>query len=69
MLMFAGLHNVLCCTLSQALVAYESLLPTLARVLREDGKRSLELATNLVSAFYCCSALRQLHALISDNQV
>jgi hypothetical protein len=50
-------------------VQHPSLLPTLARILREDGRRSLELAGAVVSAFFALSTVRQLHAPLSELQV
>jgi len=53
----------------QSLLSHHSLLPTLARVLREDGKRSLELAAALATVFYTVSSVRQLHSQIGELQV
>jgi hypothetical protein len=53
----------------QALLSRDSLLPTLARVLREDGMKSLELATAIAGCFLACSSLAQLHKLLLENQV
>lgn len=54
---------------SQGLVTHPSLLPTLARVLREDGRRSLEVAAAVASTFFGLSAMRQLHQTIRELQV
>jgi hypothetical protein len=53
----------------QALAQHSSLLPTLARVLKEDGRRSVELAAAVASVFFSLSTVRQLHAAISELQV
>jgi hypothetical protein len=53
----------------QSLLSHDTLLPTLARVLREDGMKSLELATAVAGCFLCCSSLAQLHKLLLENQV
>jgi hypothetical protein len=41
----------------------------LARLLREEMKRSIDLCTNIVSVFFALSNFSQLHQLIMDNQV
>lgn len=41
----------------------------MARLLREDGRRSLELAGAAAAAFYSLSGLRQLHRAIGELQV
>jgi hypothetical protein len=41
----------------------------LARLLREQGRRSAELAANVVAAFCALSAFTQFHPLISQHQV
>jgi hypothetical protein len=53
----------------QSLLSRDTLLPTLARVLREDGMKSLELATAVAGCFLACSSLAQLHKLLLENQV
>lgn len=50
-------------------MSHPSLLPTLARLLREDGRRSLELAGAATSAFCVLSSVRQLHRIIGELQV
>lgn len=47
------------------LTGNETLVCALARVLREDGKKSLELATNIVFVFACFSNYSQFHPTIS----
>ncbi len=44
----------------------ETLICALARVLREDGKKSLELAINIVFIFACFSNYSQFHSCISQ---
>ncbi len=53
----------------QALLSRDSLLGILARLLREDGRKSLELAGALASCFYCLSAFSQLQRPLLDHQV
>ncbi|GIL78094.1 hypothetical protein Vretimale_7500 [Volvox reticuliferus] len=53
----------------ETLLSHETLLQTLARVLREDGKRSIDLCTNIVSVFFSVSNFTQFHGLIMQNQV
>ena len=43
----------------------ESLLSALTRVLREDGKRSMELVTNIIYVFFCFSNFTEFHALLT----
>ena len=42
----------------------ETVVGALARVLREDWKRSTELATNIICIFFCFSNFSQFHAVI-----
>lgn len=53
----------------QVLLSQQSLLPTLARLLREDGRRSLAMAGAVAGAFYCLSCMRQLHQTIGELHV
>ncbi|GLC39950.1 Adenylyl-sulfate kinase (APS kinase), partial [Pleodorina starrii] len=53
----------------ETLLSHETLLQTLSRVLREDGKRSIDLCTNIVSVFFSVSNFTQFHGLIMQNQV
>ncbi len=53
----------------QTLLSHDTLLQTLARVLREDGKRSIDLCTNIISVFFSVSNFTQFHSLIMQNQV
>lgn len=59
-------HWLLC---TQVLLSRETLLSTLARLLREDGPRSLEMATAVAGCFYACSCVKELHRQLLDNQV
>lgn len=52
----------------QALASHPSLLPTLTRLLREDGARSLDLAAAVACALYALSGVRQLHRAIAELQ-
>lgn len=45
------------------------ILGALARVLREDWKKSTELATNIIYTFFCFSHYSQFHAVISHFKV
>ena len=47
---------------------HEALLGALARVLRDDGRRSVDLATNVLSVFFAFSHFSQLHQVISEHQ-
>ncbi|KAJ6639686.1 Kinesin-associated protein 3, partial [Pseudolycoriella hygida] len=42
----------------------ESVLSALARVLREDWKKSLELSTNIIYIFFCFSTYTKFHNVI-----
>lgn len=57
------------CANPQELLGRETLVATLARVLREDGRRSLELATSLTGAFWALSVLAPLHRALLEQQV
>nr|XP_032814441.1 kinesin-associated protein 3 isoform X1 [Petromyzon marinus] len=47
----------------------ETALGALARVLREDWKRSVELSTNIVYIFFCFSSFSQFHGLITHYKI
>jgi hypothetical protein len=53
----------------ESLLAHESLLQTLARIMREEMKRSIDLCINIISVFFSVSNFSQFHQLIMDNQV
>ena len=42
----------------------ETIVGALARVLREDWKRSTELSTNIIYTFFCFSSFSQFHGVI-----
>lgn len=52
-----------------ALVSNETLLSGLARVLKEDGKRSIDLSTAVLSVFFSFSHYAQFSQAILDNQL
>ncbi|XP_054014058.1 kinesin-associated protein 3 isoform X5 [Hylaeus anthracinus] len=47
----------------------ESLLSALARVLREDWRRSIELSTNIVYIFFCFSMYSQFHNIVLEYRI
>ena len=47
----------------------ETVLGALARVLREDWKRRVELATNIVYVFFCFSSFSQFHSVIAHFKI
>ena len=47
----------------------ETVVGALARVLREDWKRSTELATNIIYIFFCFSSFSQFHGVVSHFKV
>ncbi|KAG5455798.1 MAG: kinesin-associated protein-domain-containing protein, partial [Olpidium bornovanus] len=53
----------------EALVENEALMSALSRVLREDGKRSMELVTNIIHTFFCFSNYSDFHPYITTNKV
>ena len=53
----------------EPLLSHATLLPTLARVLRDDGKRSVELCIAIQSVWLVLSNFSQFHQLLIDNQV
>ncbi len=44
-------------------------MSALARVLREDGKKSMELATNILNIFFCLSNFSFNHQIITQNKI
>ena len=50
-------------------VRAETMVGALARVLREDWKRSTELATNIVYIFFCFSSFSQFHGVIAHFKI
>ncbi|XP_033122038.1 kinesin-associated protein 3-like [Anneissia japonica] len=53
----------------EELLQNETVLGALARVLREDWKRSVELATNIIYIFFCFSSFSQFHSVVSHFKV
>ena len=53
----------------ESLLSSNTLLGALGRVLREDWKKSTELAANIVYIFFCFSAFRQFHQIIIDYKI
>lgn len=51
----------------EELLAHDSLLGALSRVLKEDGKRSVDLCTNIISVFFSLSNFSQFHPAISEH--
>ena len=44
-------------------------MSALSRVLREDGRKSMELVTNIIYIFYCFSNFSQFHSIITQNKL
>jgi hypothetical protein len=44
-------------------------LNLLARVLKEDWKKSMDLATNIIYTFFCFSSFSQFHPLIAHYKI
>ncbi|KAL0273934.1 UNVERIFIED_CONTAM: hypothetical protein PYX00_006494 [Menopon gallinae] len=53
----------------EELASNESALSALSRVLREDWKKNLDLATNIVYIFYCFSSYSQFHPVIIQCKI
>uniref|UniRef100_A0A673HWF6 Kinesin-associated protein 3-like n=1 Tax=Sinocyclocheilus rhinocerous TaxID=307959 RepID=A0A673HWF6_9TELE len=53
----------------EELLHNEIVLGALARVLREDWKHSVELATTIVDIFFCFSSFSQFHGLITHYKI
>lgn len=53
----------------QEIFENETVVGALARVLREDWKRSMELSTNIVYVFFCFSSFSQFHGVIAHFKV
>ena len=47
----------------------ESFFLALARVLRDDWKKSIDLTTNIVYIFFCFSTFTNFHAILSKQKV
>jgi Kinesin-associated protein (KAP) len=52
-----------------ALLAKPGLLQLLARTLREEGKKSMDVAINAIAVFFSLSNFSNLHGYIMDNSV
>jgi len=55
--------------LIEVLLGHETLFGALARVLREDGRKSMDLAINILTVFFAVSNFSQCHHVISEHQV
>jgi hypothetical protein len=44
-------------------------MSALSRVLREDGRRSIELVTNIIYVFFCFSNFSEFHPIITANKL
>jgi hypothetical protein len=44
-------------------------MSALSRVLREDGKRSIELVTNIIYTFFCFSNFTEFHPVVTANKL
>ncbi|XP_068564073.1 kinesin-associated protein 3-like [Cebidichthys violaceus] len=53
----------------EELIENEAALGALARVLREDWKQSVDLATTIVSVFFCFSSFSQFHGLVTHFKI
>ncbi|QDZ23509.1 kinesin-associated protein [Chloropicon primus] len=53
----------------EALLMHEPLIGALSRVLREDGKKSIELSTNILTVFFAISNFSQFHQVVLKNQI
>ncbi|NXV10504.1 KIFA3 protein, partial [Cettia cetti] len=53
----------------EELLINETALGALARVLREDWKQSIELATNIIYIFFCFSSFSQFHGIITHYKI
>ncbi|KAJ8672674.1 hypothetical protein QAD02_003934 [Eretmocerus hayati] len=53
----------------QELSKNESLLSVLARVLREDWKKSIDLSINIIYVFFCFSAYSEFHSIVLEHRI
>jgi len=53
----------------EVLLMHSTLLQTLARMMREEMKRSMYLCINIISVFFSISNFSQFHQIIMDNQM
>ncbi|XP_014204184.1 kinesin-associated protein 3 [Copidosoma floridanum] len=53
----------------QELTKNESLFSVLARVLREDWKKSIDLSINIIYVFFCFSTYSQFHDVVLEHRI
>uniref|UniRef100_A0A7N8WXW4 Kinesin-associated protein 3a n=1 Tax=Mastacembelus armatus TaxID=205130 RepID=A0A7N8WXW4_9TELE len=53
----------------EELIQNETVLGALARVLREDWKQSVDLATTIIYVFFCFSSFSQFHGLVTHFKI
>ncbi|KAG7233463.1 hypothetical protein INR49_007001 [Caranx melampygus] len=53
----------------EELIQNETVLGALARVLREDWKQSVDLATSIICVFFCLSSFSQFHGLVTHYKI
>ncbi|KAK1897042.1 Kinesin-associated protein 3 [Dissostichus eleginoides] len=53
----------------EELIQNEAAIGALARVLREDWKQSVDLATTIIYVFYCFSSFSQFHGLVTHFKI
>jgi hypothetical protein len=53
----------------QELAMNDALLLALARVFRDDWKKSFDLAINIVYIFFCFSTFTQFHSLVTEHKI
>ena len=55
--------------LHHVFISADALLLALARVFRDDWKKSFDLAINIVYIFFCFSTFTQFHSLVTEHKV
>ncbi|KAM3875661.1 kinesin-associated protein 3a [Diretmus argenteus] len=53
----------------EELMQHETVLGALARVLREDWKQSVDLATTIIYIFFCFTSFSQFHGLVTHYKI
>lgn len=53
----------------EELASNESVLNCLARVLKEEWQRSIEVSTNIIYVFFCFSSFSQFHTLVAHHKI
>ena len=53
----------------EELSSNESVLNCLARVLKEEWQRSLDVSTNIIYVFFCFSSFSQFHTLVAHHKI